>query len=74
MRHYTHHSARMAELKAIIEAYRTLTVEEAEDTGAGDLEVAPLLTGTVALDGVSDAFERLRNNPQDAKILLDPTR
>jgi hypothetical protein len=29
----------MAELKAIIEAYRDLTVEEAEDTGAGDLEV-----------------------------------
>ena len=39
MRHYTHHSARMAELKAIIEAYRNLTVEEAEDSGAGDLEV-----------------------------------
>lgn len=41
---------------------------------AGDFNVAPMLTGTVALDGVSDAFERLRSNPQDAKILLDPTR
>ncbi|GJN98358.1 alcohol dehydrogenase [Mycobacterium marinum] len=41
---------------------------------AGDFDVAPLLTGTVALEGVADAFERLRNNPHDAKILLDPTR
>lgn len=40
---------------------------------AGDFDVAPLLTGTVTLDGVADAFERLRNNPRDAKILLDPT-
>lgn len=39
MRHYTHHSARMAELRAIIEAYRNLTVEEAEESGAGDLEI-----------------------------------
>lgn len=41
---------------------------------AGDLDVTPLLTGTVGLDGVADAFDRLRNNPQDAKILLDPSR
>jgi threonine dehydrogenase-like Zn-dependent dehydrogenase len=40
---------------------------------AGDFDVAPLLTGTVPLDGVADAFERLRSNPHDAKILLDPT-
>ena len=42
MRHYTHHSARMAELRAIIEAYRNLTVEEAEDTDAGVLPVGPV--------------------------------
>ena len=36
--------------------------------------MAPLLTGTVGLDRVANAFDRLRNNPQDAKILLDPTR
>ena len=41
---------------------------------AGDFDVAALLTGTVGLDGVADAFERLRSNPRDAKILLDPTR
>jgi threonine dehydrogenase-like Zn-dependent dehydrogenase len=41
---------------------------------AGDFDVAPLLTGHVGLDGVADAFQRLRSNPQDAKILLDPTR
>ena len=41
---------------------------------AGDFDVAPLLTGSVGLDGVADAFERLRNSPRDAKILLDPAR
>lgn len=40
---------------------------------AGDFDVAPLLTGTVGLDGVADAFDRLKANPRDAKILLDPT-
>ncbi|RDH79011.1 zinc-binding alcohol dehydrogenase [Mycolicibacterium moriokaense] len=41
---------------------------------AGDFDVAPLLTGTVGLDGVADAFDRLSTDPRDAKILLDPTR
>lgn len=41
---------------------------------AGEFDVAPLLTGTVGLDGVADAFERLGNSPSDAKILLDPRR
>lgn len=53
------------------------TLEEFAQTfahlAAGDFDVAPLLTGTVALEGVSDAFERLRSNPHDAKILIDPT-
>jgi threonine dehydrogenase-like Zn-dependent dehydrogenase len=40
---------------------------------AGDFDVAPMLTGTVPLEGVADAFDRLRSNPHDAKILLDPT-
>jgi hypothetical protein len=39
MRHYTHHSVRMAELRAIVEAYRSMTVEEAEESDAGDREV-----------------------------------
>ena len=41
---------------------------------AGDFDVAPLLTGTVGLDGVADAFERLKGNPHDAKILIDPSQ
>jgi threonine dehydrogenase-like Zn-dependent dehydrogenase len=41
---------------------------------AGDFEVAALLTDTVGLDGVADAFARLSTSPHDAKILLDPTR
>jgi threonine dehydrogenase-like Zn-dependent dehydrogenase len=41
---------------------------------AGDFDAAPLLTGTVGLDEVADAFERLGNSPSEAKILLDPKR
>ncbi|HZA08973.1 zinc-binding dehydrogenase [Mycobacterium sp.] len=41
---------------------------------AGDLDVAALLTDTIGLDGIADAFTRLSNSPHDAKILLDPTR
>ena len=41
---------------------------------ARDFDVAPLLTGVVALDEVADAFERLGNSPSEAKILLDPKR
>jgi threonine dehydrogenase-like Zn-dependent dehydrogenase len=41
---------------------------------AGDFDIAPLLTGTVGMDEVADAFDRLANSPSDAKILLDPTR
>ena len=40
---------------------------------AGDFDVTPLLTGTVGLDGVADAFERLSSDPHEAKILLDPS-
>ena len=41
---------------------------------AGDFDVAPLLSGTVGMDQMADAFDRLANSPSDAKILLDPTR
>jgi threonine dehydrogenase-like Zn-dependent dehydrogenase len=41
---------------------------------AGELDAAALLTGSVGLDGVADAFERLGNSPSEAKILLDPSR
>lgn len=41
---------------------------------AGDLDVESLLTDTVGLDGVADAFEQLSSNPRHAKILVDPTR
>ena len=40
----------------------------------GDFDVAALLTGTVGLDDVPDAFARLGTSAHDAKILLDPTR
>jgi hypothetical protein len=36
--------------------------------------VAPLLTGAIGMDEITDTFERLATSPSDAKILLDPTR
>lgn len=37
--HPIRRSTRIAELRAIVEAYRTLTVEEAEASDAGDREI-----------------------------------
>lgn len=39
----------------------------------GDLDVAPLITGTVGLDGVAGAFEELADPERHAKIMVDPT-
>ena len=41
---------------------------------AGELDAAALLTGTVGLEGVADAFEGLGTSQSDAKILIDPSR
>ncbi|KUI19963.1 zinc-binding dehydrogenase [Mycobacterium sp. GA-2829] len=38
----------------------------------GDLDVSPLITGTVGLDGVAAAFEALGAAESHAKILIDP--
>ncbi|WP_280333026.1 zinc-binding dehydrogenase [Nocardia wallacei] len=38
----------------------------------GKVDPAPLITGTVGLDGVNDAFTALGNPEQHAKILIDP--
>jgi threonine dehydrogenase-like Zn-dependent dehydrogenase len=38
----------------------------------GKVDVAPLITGTVGLDGVKDAFAALANPDEHAKILVDP--
>jgi threonine dehydrogenase-like Zn-dependent dehydrogenase len=38
----------------------------------GELDVAPLVTGTVPLDGVADAFEALADPEAHAKILVVP--
>ncbi|GAA1477835.1 zinc-binding dehydrogenase [Nocardioides aestuarii] len=40
---------------------------------SGELEAAPLITGTVGLEGVADAFARLGHHPSDAKVLIDPS-
>lgn len=40
----------------------------------GDVDPRPLVTGTVGLDGVADAFEALRDPEAHAKILIDPSR
>jgi threonine dehydrogenase-like Zn-dependent dehydrogenase len=38
----------------------------------GNIDVAPLVTGTVGLAGVSDAFAALANPEQHAKVIVDP--
>ena len=38
----------------------------------GKVNCAPLITGTVGLDGVAGAFEALRDPERHAKILVDP--
>jgi (R,R)-butanediol dehydrogenase / meso-butanediol dehydrogenase / diacetyl reductase len=45
-----------------------------EAFAAGRIDPAPLVTGTVGLDGVDLAFERLMHDPTDCKILVDPRR
>ena len=38
----------------------------------GKVDVSPLITGTVGLEGVSDAFAELANPERHAKVLVDP--
>ncbi|MEO6794584.1 MAG: alcohol dehydrogenase, partial [Mycobacterium sp.] len=38
----------------------------------GEVDVSPLITGTVGLDGVSAAFDALGDPARHAKILIDP--
>ena len=40
----------------------------------GKVDVAPLITGTIGLDGVKDAFAELANPERHAKILVEPWR
>ncbi|HWI43433.1 MAG TPA: zinc-binding dehydrogenase [Nocardioides sp.] len=40
----------------------------------GKVDVAPLVTGTVGLDGVAGAFTELGSPEKHAKILIDPAR
>ena len=41
---------------------------------SGKVDVRPLITGTVGLDGVAGAFEDLGDPERHAKILIDPSR
>ena len=38
----------------------------------GKVDPRPLITGTVGLDGVEDAFDALSSEPTHAKVLVDP--
>jgi threonine dehydrogenase-like Zn-dependent dehydrogenase len=40
----------------------------------GKVDVSPLITGTVGLDGVAGAFADLADPERHAKILIDPQR
>jgi threonine dehydrogenase-like Zn-dependent dehydrogenase len=39
----------------------------------GKIDAAPLVTGTVGLNGVADAFDTLADPETHAKIVIDPT-
>jgi threonine dehydrogenase-like Zn-dependent dehydrogenase len=38
----------------------------------GKVNVAPMVTGTVGLEGVKDAFAELANPERHAKVIVDP--
>jgi len=40
----------------------------------GDIDVAPLITGRVGIDGVPGAFDALAKPDTHAKILVEPSR
>jgi threonine dehydrogenase-like Zn-dependent dehydrogenase len=40
----------------------------------GEIDVAPLITDTVGVDGVAGAFEELATPDRHAKILVEPWR
>jgi threonine dehydrogenase-like Zn-dependent dehydrogenase len=42
--------------------------------GEGKVNAAPIVTGTVGLDGVAGAFAALGDPETHAKILIDPAR
>jgi threonine dehydrogenase-like Zn-dependent dehydrogenase len=46
--------------------------ESLQHIAEGRVDVTPLVTGTVGLDGVSDAFAELANPEKHAKVLVDP--
>jgi threonine dehydrogenase-like Zn-dependent dehydrogenase len=47
--------------------------ETLHNIAEGFVNVAPLITGTVGLNGVAQAFDDLANPEMHAKILVDPT-
>ncbi|NMO02751.1 zinc-binding dehydrogenase [Gordonia sp. TBRC 11910] len=46
--------------------------EVLEHLASGALQVAPLITSTITLDDVADAFDRLADPERDAKIVVRP--
>ncbi|MBS0640362.1 MAG: zinc-binding dehydrogenase [Acetobacteraceae bacterium] len=46
--------------------------ESLEHIAEGRVNVTPLVTGTVSLDGVGSAFEELGNPEKHAKVIVDP--
>lgn len=48
--------------------------ESLRNIAEGLVDVTPLITGTVGLDGVADAFAELASPEKHAKVLVDPWR
>ncbi len=54
--------------------YRREYAETLRHLAEGEIDVAPLITGKVGLDGVAHAFDELENPKNHAKILIEPWR
>ncbi len=54
--------------------YRPEEFREVIDAfAAGRIDPTPLVTDTIGLDGLDDAFARLATDPADCKVLVDPS-
>jgi threonine dehydrogenase-like Zn-dependent dehydrogenase len=47
--------------------------ESLTNIAEGELDVGPLITGKVGIEGVSQAFEDLADPESHAKVLVDPS-
>ena len=60
-------------MQSVVQRSRQVEFARSLDAiASGRLDVSPLITGHVGLDGVAAAFEELANPEQHVKILVRP--